>query len=192
MGPSLRDLSAEDNLELVNDEIQRKLPHLLPRLWRFALRLARNKADAEDLLQRCCLRALERRWQWRPGSEMASWLFKIMHSIWLNEIRTRQRRAETSFGVDAESEDAVPHALARDPSDIALYRQVFEAVEALPEAQRMVIILVAVEGLSYKEAADVLSIPVGTVMSRLFRARAAVGQRFLGERETSTGREGVK
>jgi RNA polymerase sigma-70 factor (ECF subfamily) len=178
---------------VVDDEIQRQLPHLLPRLWRFALRLARDKADAEDLLQRSCLRALERRWQWRPGSEMLSWLFKIMHSIWLNEIRARQRRAESSLGWDIELADVVPHLLAGDPCDAVLCRQVVEAVDALPEAQRVVIILVAVEGLSYKEAAEVLSVPLGTVMSRLFRARTAVGERFLGARETSTrGRQGVK
>lgn len=183
---------AKDGPHLVNDELQLQLPQLLPRLWRFALRLARDKADAEDLLQRCCLRALERRWQWRPGSEMLSWLFKIMHTIWLNEIRARQRRRESSLSWDDESAEVIPQLLASDPSDAALCRQVIQAVDALPEAQRLVIMLIAIEGLSYKEAAEILSVPVGTVMSRLFRARTAVGQRFLEVHETSTNRKEVR
>src|SRR4051812_38506202 len=123
----------EEDPPLVNDELQRQLPQLLPRLWRFALRLARDKADAEDLLQRCCLRALERRWQWRQGSEMLSWLFKIMHTIWLNEIRTRTRRGATSVPWDDEWAEAVPQLFGSDPSDAVLCRQVIEAVDALPE-----------------------------------------------------------
>lgn len=176
----------------MNDELQRQLPQLLPRLWRFALRLTRDKTDAEDLVQRCCLRALERRWQWRPGSEMLSWLFSIMHSIWLNEIRARQRRRESSVAWEDEWAEAMPAVHASDPSDTALCRQILQAVDALPEAQRLVMMLIAIEGLSYKEAAEVLSIPVGTVMSRLLRARTAVGQRFMEVHKTSTDRKEMR
>jgi RNA polymerase sigma-70 factor, ECF subfamily len=163
----------------MNDEIQRQLPQLLPRLWRFALRLTRHQADAEDLLQRCCLRALEKRAQWRPDSVLLSWLFSIMHSVWLNELRAAQRRREGSLDVAEQIEEFEDPGSAGDPEYQMLCRQVVDAVEALPEAQRVVMILVAVEGFSYREAAQILEVPIGTVMSRLSRARLTVGGRFL-------------
>jgi RNA polymerase sigma-70 factor, ECF subfamily len=163
----------------MNDELQRQLPQLLPRLWRFALRLTRHQADAEDLLQRCCLRALEKRGQWRPDSVLLSWLFSIMHSIWLNELRSAQRRREGSLDVEVQIEDFEDQGTAGDPEYQLLCRQVVDAVEALPEAQRVVMILVAAEGFSYREAAQILEVPIGTVMSRLSRGRLTVGSRFL-------------
>jgi RNA polymerase sigma-70 factor (ECF subfamily) len=165
----------------MNDPLQRELPHLLPRLWRFALRLAREPHDAQDLVQRTCLRALERRAQWQPGSALLSWLFAIEHSIWLNELRTPQRRRTASLDaqdpwIQARAADATS---AGNPELLLHYAQVVRAVEALPEAQRVVMLLVAVEGMSYREAADILAVPIGTVMSRLARARLAVGRQFL-------------
>jgi RNA polymerase sigma-70 factor, ECF subfamily len=163
-----------------NDTLQRDLPHLLPRLWRFALRLARDAHDAEDLVQRTCVRALERRAQWQPGTALLSWLFAIEHSIWLNELRTPQRRRTGSLDIESLPVDDEPMASASGNPELQLhYRQVVTAVESLPQAQRVVMLLVAVEGLSYREAADILDVPIGTVMSRLSRARATVGQRFM-------------
>ena len=162
----------------MNDELQRELPQLLPRLWRFALRLTRNNADAEDLVQRTCVRGLERRTQWQPGTVLLSWLFAIMHSIWLNELRAQQRRREGSIA-DFDIEDAAFVENTGDPEHRMLCQQIVEAVELLPEAQRTVMLLVAVEGFGYREAADLLAIPLGTVMSRLARARATIGARFL-------------
>ena len=170
--------SVPEIIQFMNDELQRELPQLLPRLWRFAFRLARNSADAEDLLQRTCVRALERRAQWQPGSVLLSWLFSIMHSIWLNELRALQRRREGSIS-DFDIEDTVFADSSSDPEHQMLCKQIVEAVELLPEAQRTVMLLVAVEGFGYREAAEVLDIPIGTVMSRLARARATVGARFL-------------
>ena len=164
----------------MDDQLQRELPHLLPRLWRFAWRLARSTADAEDLVQRTCLRALERRAQWQPGTALLSWLFTIEHSIWLNELRSAQRRRTGSLDAEPALDEVAEWVSPTASPELGLhYRQVVAAVEALPEAQRVVMLLVAVEGLSYREAADVLDIPIGTVMSRLARARATVGQRFL-------------
>jgi RNA polymerase sigma-70 factor, ECF subfamily len=151
----------------MNDEVQRQLPQLLPRLWRFALRLTRHQADAEDLLQRCCLRALEKRGQWRPDS------------VLLNELRAAQRRREGSLDGGVQIEEVEDPGSAGDPEYQMMCRQVVDAVEALPEAQRVVMVLVAVEGFSYREAAQILDVPVGTVMSRLSRARLSVGNRFL-------------
>ena len=163
----------------MNDELQRELPQLLPRLWRFAFRLTRNSADAEDLVQRTCVRGLERRAQWQPGTVLLSWLFSIMHSIWLNELRAQKRRREGSLS-DFDIEDTAFVENTSDPEHRMLCKQIVEAVELLPDAQRTVMLLVAVEGFGYREAAEMLEIPVGTVMSRLARARATVGARFLG------------
>jgi RNA polymerase sigma-70 factor, ECF subfamily len=165
----------------VNDPLQRELPDLLPRLWRFAMRLTRDPADAQDLVQRCCLRALEKRAQWQPGTALLSWLFKILHSIWINELRSLQRRREGNLNGEGGMDDFADPSQSGDPEQRLLLRQVVQAVEALPEAQRVVMVLVEVEGFSYREAADVLDIPIGTVMSRLARARISVGQRFLAE-----------
>ncbi len=169
----------------MDDELQRQLPHLLPRLWRFALRLTRDVHDAEDLVQRSCVRALERRSQWQAGTAMVSWLFAIEHSIWLNELRSAQRRRTGSLDEAPEQDELLIASVIGNPEQGLHYRQVVTAVESLPEAQRVVMLLVAVEGLSYREAADVLAVPIGTVMSRLARARLQVGQRFLTQPTTA-------
>jgi RNA polymerase sigma-70 factor, ECF subfamily len=166
-------------LPVNDDSLQRDLPQLLPRLWSFALRLTRNLSDAEDLVQRCCVHALERRLQWRPGSAMLSWLFSIMHSIWLNELRSAQRRREASLDSGNGFEVDEVTASSGDPAQGLSYQQVVVAVEQLPEAQRLVMLLVAVEGSSYREAAEVLGVPIGTVMSRLSRARLTIGERLM-------------
>lgn len=159
------------------------MPETLPRLWRFALRLTRNTADAEDLVQRCCMRALEKRQQWQPGSVLISWLFSVMHSTWLNELRSAQRRREGGFDGSQELEEVEDTSHDGDPEYRLLCRQIVTAVDKLPEAQRVVMMLVAVEGFSYREAADILEVPIGTVMSRLSRARLSVGARFTPEKK---------
>lgn len=179
----------------MDDEIQRELPQLAPRLWRFALRLTQHQADAEDLLQRSYLRALERRTQWQAGTSLISWVFAIMHSIWMNELRSAQRRREGNLLGYAEDEalsTAVNHAPSADPELSLMCTQVLESVTRLPEAQRVVLVLIAIEGLSYREAADVLDLPIGTVMSRLARARLAIGQKFLMSPEAKSNPMGVK
>jgi len=157
-----------------------QLTTLLPKLWRFALRLTRHHDDAQDLVQRTCVRALERQHQWHPEGSALSWLYAILHSIWLNETRSRRLHPVASLSADDDDAPApdVVDDCAADPQALLFFRQVVGAVDALPEAQRIVMLLVAVEGLSYREAADVLGVPVGTVMSRLSRARAVIGERF--------------
>lgn len=158
------------------DELARALPRLLPRLWRFALRLTGNKHEAEDLVQRACVRALERRHQLRPGSSTLSWLFAITHSVWLNEIRARGIHSRGRIQWTDELAETVADPAACDPETCVLQQQIIEAVSRLPDAQRTVMLLVAVEGMSYREAADVLEVPIGTVMSRLARARLTIGE----------------
>lgn len=157
------------------DGLPAELPALLPRLWRFALRLARDRHDAEDLVQRACVRALERQHQLHPGTSTLSWLFSIVHSVWLNEVRARQMRSKGSIQWSEELADTVADPAAGSPEMVVLYQQTIAAVEKLPDAQRAVMLLVAVEGLGYREAATVLDVPIGTVMSRLARARLTIG-----------------
>jgi RNA polymerase sigma-70 factor (ECF subfamily) len=160
------------------DNLSTELPELLPRLWRFALRLAGHRHDAEDLVQRTCVRALERRHQLQPGTSTISWLFSIAHSVWLNEVRARQIRNHGAMQWTEEFIESVADPTALDPETYTLHRQIINAVEQLPDAQRAVMLLVAVEGLSYREAATVLDVPIGTVMSRLARARLTIGESF--------------
>jgi len=142
---------------------------LLPRLSRFALALTRSRHDANDLLQMACERALNRADQWQHGTRLDSWMFRIMQTIWFNDLRSRQVREHHEQEWQREDADAVDgeqHAEGRQ-----MLQKVAEAVLQLPEELRVVLILVCVEGLTYKEAAETASIPIGTVMSRLSRAR---------------------
>jgi RNA polymerase sigma-70 factor, ECF subfamily len=176
----------------MTNEFQRELPQLVPRLWRFSIRLTRHQADAEDLVQRTYVRALERQHQWQTGSSLLSWLFSIMHSIWMNELRSAQRRREGNLSADESFDEIADQRPSADPEYLMLCKQVVQAVQGLPEAQRVVMMLIAVEGLTYQEAADVLDIPIGTVMSRLSRARLTIGQRFNGVGQLATSRTTMK
>lgn len=153
---------------------ERELLTLLPRLRRFAHALARDGADADDLLQVALERALKARDQWTPGTRLDAWMMRIVRNCWIDEIRSRTRRARTfapaeegeTVGVDAQHEieaKAEMHAVDR-------------AMATLSHEQREVIALVLVEGLAYKEAAELLDIPMGTLTSRLTRGRQALAQ----------------
>ena len=154
------------------------LPDILPRLWNFALRITGDRHDAEDLVQRACVRALERPHQLQPGTSALSWMFSIVHTTWINEVRARSVRSRTSIDWDDVLLETVADPAARTPETDIMHGQIVDAVERLPEAQRVVMLLVAVEGLGYREAAEVLDVPVGTVMSRLARARQSIGALF--------------
>ncbi len=163
------------------------LPGMLPRLWAFSLRLCGNRHDAEDVLQRACVRGLERAHQLRPDTAPLSWMFSIVHSTWINELRARSVRGRASLEWDDSLLETVPDPGARNPEDALLDGEIIAAVGRLPEAQRVVMLLIAVEGLSYAEAAEVLEVPIGTVMSRLSRARQTIGEQF-GQRASSDAR----
>jgi len=154
------------------------LPDMLPRLWAFALRISGDRHDAEDLVQRACLRALERAHQLQPDTATLSWMFSIVHSTWINELHSRSVRKRSSMEWDDDFLENVADPVNKGPETQLMLGQIISAVELLPEAQRVVMLLVAMEGLSYQEAADVLEVPIGTVMSRLSRARQAVGALF--------------
>ena len=147
-----------------------ELVSLLPRLRRFAFGLTGDAHVADDLVQAGCLKAIERWHQWQPGTSLASWMFRILQTTWLDEYRSRQRQQTDA---DSEALEAIAgedgRRVVEARSDARVVRQV---IAELPEEQRVVLMMVTVDGLSYKETAEALDVPMGTVMSRLARARA--------------------
>jgi RNA polymerase sigma-70 factor (ECF subfamily) len=156
---------------------------LLPRLRRFARVLAREPADADDLVQLTLERALVRRDQWTVGTRLDSWMFRIMKNAWIDETRARKRRdvvfapEEAGEHVGDEGATAFERRLRAAEVERELVR--------LPEDQRLAVALVLIEGLSYREAAEVLEVPMGTLTSRLVRGRNAMLARLGGEGTTA-------
>ena len=148
---------------------------VLPRLRRFARGLAGAAAEADDLVQAACERALAREHQFEEGTRFDSWMFRIVQTIWIDQLRARDVRKED--GDVAEERLGSDAPVRRIEARLAL-AEVRLAVERLPAEQRTVLMLVTVEGLSYKEAASVEGVPVGTIMSRLARARVALHQQL--------------
>jgi RNA polymerase sigma factor (sigma-70 family) len=153
---------------------ERELLTLLPRLRRFARALTRDPADADDLVQSALERALKARDQWAPGTRLDAWMMRIVRNIWIDETRSRARRARTFV---AEEEGALIGSEAHHEIEIrAEMHAVDKAMNSLSPEQREAIALVLVEGLAYREAADLLDIPIGTLTSRLTRGRQALAQ----------------
>lgn len=157
------------------DELSAELVALLPRLRRFARALTRHPHDADDLVQLALERSLAHAAQRRPDMQLAGWVFGILRNAWIDEQRSRGRRAR--LFAPQEAGEQVADAAG---SAVAEMLAVQEALDKLPEEQRLVVALVLIEGLSYKEAAHVMEVPVGTVTSRLARARETL-QSLLGE-----------
>jgi RNA polymerase sigma factor (sigma-70 family) len=154
------------------DDLKRELAALLPRLRRFARALTGSAADADDLVQASIERALRSADQWRSGAKPDAWMFTIMKHAWIDEIRTRTASAK----VLAPEADALNAASdGAQTMEARLHARAVQAVVAtLPDEQRLAVALVFVEGLSYREAAEVMETPIGTVTSRLARARATI------------------
>jgi RNA polymerase sigma-70 factor (ECF subfamily) len=156
----------------VAESFQRNLVALVPQLRRFARSLVGNVQDADDLVQAACEKALRNAEQFSTGTRMDSWMYRIVQNQWLDERRRNQTRGTAIDPEDAYLSDE--GKAARLPEDRMMLAQVRQAMLALPEGQREVLSLIAIEGLSYKDAAEVLDLPIGTVMSRLSRAREAL------------------
>ncbi|HEU4778472.1 MAG TPA: sigma-70 family RNA polymerase sigma factor [Steroidobacteraceae bacterium] len=158
------------------EEIGERIVELLPRLRRFARALSRNQHDADDLVQSAVERAWRHLDQLEPGRNLASWMFGIMRNAWIDNRRSHGRRGEVPLPEDSGDHPAV------SPFDIqtSLW-SVSEAMSKLPEEQRLAVALVLVEGMSYKEAAQVLEIPIGTLTSRLARGRVALSAALEGK-----------
>lgn len=157
---------------------EQELLALLPRLRRFARGLARDVADADDLCQASIERALKSRDQWQAGTRLDSWMYRIMRNKWIDNRRASARR-----GVHADIDDGVMQiaddSQARMEASMEL-NDVDRAMGKLPDEQREAVMLVLVEGYSYKEAAEILEVPAGTLTSRLVRGREAL-MRELGD-----------
>lgn len=157
---------------------EQELLALLPRLRRFARGLTQHPADADDLCQAAIERALKSRDQWQAGTRLDSWMYRITRNIWIDNRRARTRR-----GVHADIDDGVmqiaddSHARMEASMELG---DVDKAMARLPEDQREAVMLVLVEGYAYREAADILEVPIGTLTSRLSRGREAL-VRELGE-----------
>lgn len=149
-------------------DISRDLVNMLPKLRRFAMTLTRNAADADDLVQEACERAITRSHLWNGEGRLEGWVYAMTRNLWVDEIR--KRKVRTGGGtVDASEHDE----LSVEPTaEKAIYaKQLHGMIQSMPEGLSSVFVLVNVEGHSYKEAAEILDIPIGTVMSRLSTAR---------------------
>ena len=153
--------------------LKQDLIALLPRLRRFAFTIARSAADADDLVQEACIRALTRQDQWNPAQPLDRWVFRILRNVWIDEVRKRQVR--TGQG-QIPAEDA-SELISVDTGEARFAeRELHKKITEMPDELGLVVLVVSVEGYSYKEAAELLDIPVGTVMSRLHRARKQLAQ----------------
>lgn len=163
----------------LDESVRRDIVALLPRLRRFAYGLTGAVDDGDDLVQSACERALSRLHQWEAGTRLDSWMYRIVQNVWIDRCRRdrhREMAAESSVleliaGGDARHE-------LEQRSELAEVRR---RVAALPEEQRAVLLLVCVEGASYREASEILGVPLGTIMSRLARARLTLGRAMAGE-----------
>lgn len=156
------------NANKMRKEVSRGLPPILARLWRFAYSLTKNADSADDLMQETCARALDKAPQYQSGSRLDAWVFTICRSIFLNNIRANHVRQ--GAGIERVENLDLPDPSSSTEMNI-FATQVVEHVMALPDSLRGTVILVYVEGFTYREASEILSIPIGTVMSRLATAR---------------------
>lgn len=149
--------------------IGQELVALLPRLRRFALVLCRSPSLADDLVQSACERALANADHWSPGTRFDAWVFRILRNAWIDHLRrTRTERMKEDVTIQA---NIVGDAGEEPMLSKLLLAEIQQLIDAMPSEQREVLLLVCVEDLAYREAAEVLGVPIGTVMSRLARAR---------------------
>ncbi|MGH8686346.1 MAG: RNA polymerase sigma factor [Burkholderiales bacterium] len=150
---------------------------LIPRLRRYARALVGDRASADDLVQDTLERAWSKLHLFQRGTDLRAWLFTVMHNVHVNQVRSARPTDE----LDEEMPELAQRAAQ---GDALLIRDLERGIAALPVAQRQVLLLVALEDLSYEQTASVLEIPIGTVMSRLARAREKLRTSMYGKGET--------
>lgn len=166
----------------MSDDIRNRMVELLPRLRRFSYALTGNLDEADDLVQEACTRALASASQWQAGTRLDSWMYRIAQNIWFDKLRATKVRGEV---VDVDTAIGLAGCDGRDVTESHLMLQVVSKnISALPHDQQLVIAHVCIDGQSYKEAAETLGIPIGTVMSRLARARQALHAAALADEST--------
>jgi RNA polymerase sigma-70 factor (ECF subfamily) len=179
---AITDGVSTDVVPEVRAELEAEALSYIDSLYRTALRMTRNPADAEDLVQEAYLRAFRSLHQFRVGTNLRAWIFRIMTNAYINEYRKRSRRPTSASLDDLEEFYVYDHLIdsgvqptSERPEDVVLNQltaeDVLEALDDLSDDFREVVVLADVEGFSYREIAEIMDIPVGTVMSRLYRAR---------------------
>jgi RNA polymerase sigma-70 factor (ECF subfamily) len=148
------------------------LTELLPRLRRFAHALSMNTPDADDLTQMTLERALRSKGRWRPGTRLDSWTYRIMRNLWIDTVRARSRKDKVEVAEELASNASADPTRGIEAS-IDLQRAM-AAMGQLPDEQREVVALILIEGFGYRETAEMLDLPIGTVSSRLVRGRTAL------------------
>jgi RNA polymerase sigma-70 factor, ECF subfamily len=171
------------------ERFERDVLPLLPGLYGAALRMTRNPADAEDLLQEATLRAYRGFASFEEGTNLKAWLYRILTNSFINTYRKRQREPQTVEGPDDFDEwflfdrlgsRSVQRSAEEDVLDRIPDAEVKAALESIPDNFRMAVLLADVEGFSYKEIAEIMDVPIGTVMSRLHRGRKALEKALYG------------
>ncbi len=157
------------------EEVRSGINLVYDRLWRYCLVLSGNRANADDLAQAACLRALEKSDKFEAGTQFDRWIFRLTQRLWIDELRKKSVR-EGGGLLPIEDVELIDQGM--NPENALMANEVIASVMQLPEAQRSTVLLVYVEGYSYRDAAMILDIPVGTVMSRLSVARSKLSNHF--------------
>jgi RNA polymerase sigma-70 factor (ECF subfamily) len=178
-----RDLSADDKRRFQEDALP-----FLDSLYAGALRMTRNPADAEDLVQETMLRAYRSFDRFEPGTNLKAWLFRILTNAYINVYRKRQREPQKVSQDEVEDFDLYQELKDHDPQfsatpetivlDALVDSDITDAIDDLPEQFRLAVVLSDIEGFSYAEMAEIMDVPMGTVMSRLHRGRKALQKRL--------------
>jgi RNA polymerase sigma-70 factor (ECF subfamily) len=178
-----KELSAEDKRRFQEEA----LPYL-DSLYAGALRMTRNPADAEDLVQETMLRAYRSFDRFEPGTNLKAWLFRILTNAYINVYRKRQREPQKVSQDEIEDFDLYQELKNHDPQlsatpetivlDNLVDSDIMDAIDDLPEQFRLAVVLSDIEGFSYAEMAQIMDVPMGTVMSRLHRGRRALQKRL--------------
>lgn len=165
------------------ETVKTGIGELYPRLWRYCLVLSGNRTNADDLAQAACLRALEKANLFEIGTHLDRWLFRLTQRLWIDEQRKQVVRTGAGL-VAVEDANLVDSSL--DPERAILLAEIVTSVMKLPEAQRTAVVLVYIEGYSYRDAATILDVPVGTIMSRLAAARSKLAAAYESRMEAKT------
>ena len=183
MADSTVNMTEQDKQRFQNDALP-----LLDSLYGAALRMTRNPADAEDLVQETMLRAYRAFDRFEEGTNLKAWLFRIMTNAYINTYRKRQREPQKVSSDEIEDFDLYQELKSHDPQyeqtpenivlDGLVDSDIMEAIDDLPEQFRLAVVLSDVEGFTYAEMADIMEVPMGTVMSRLHRGRKALQKRL--------------
>jgi RNA polymerase sigma-70 factor, ECF subfamily len=181
--PPRKELTADDKRRFQEDALP-----LLDSLYAGALRMTRNPADAEDLVQETMLRAYRSFDRFEPGTNLKAWLFRILTNAYINIYRKKQREPQKVSQDEVEDFDLYQELKDHDPQfsatpesivlDNLVDSDITDAIDDLPEQFRLAVVLSDIEGFSYAEMADIMDVPMGTVMSRLHRGRKALQKRL--------------